>query len=282
MHTSIKTAEIILSALPYIQKFRDKIIVVKFGGSTQIKPEFKQEFARDMVLLQIVGIKVVIVHGGGKKINEFLQKTDIKSEFVNGIRKTSLEALEVAEMVLCGNINKELTNLLNFHGAKSIGISGKDLGLFKAKALDMDNLGFVGKITDVNASAINDLLNLGIMPVISPIAAGDENSVNGYNVNADLCACEIAKALHASKVVFLSDISGILDKNQKLISKLNKDDIKRLIDDGTISGGMIPKALSCVECIENGVEKAHIINGKITHSILLELFTDVGIGSMIG
>lgn len=282
MQPSLKTAEIILSALPYIQKFRDKIIVVKFGGSTQIRTEFKTEFVRDMVLLQIVGIKVVIVHGGGKKINEFLDKTGIDSEFVDGIRKTSLEALEIAEMVLCGNINKELANLLNLHGAKAVGISGKDMNLFKAKALDMEKLGYVGEIVDVNAKAINEILDLGIIPVISPIATGDENSMNGYNVNADLCACEIAKALNASKVIFLSDISGILDKDGKLISKLTKFDIKKLIEDGTISGGMIPKALSCVGCIENGVEKAHIINGMIPHSILLELFTDGGIGSMIG
>lgn len=165
MHTSFKTAQTILSALPYIQKFRDKIIVVKFGGSTQINPDVREQFVRDMVLLQIVGIKVVVVHGGGKKINEFLEKTNIQREFIGGIRKTSREALEVAEKVLCGNIKKELVNLLNFHGAKAIGLSRKDLDLFNAKAVNIEELGFVGKIINVNSKAINDLLNLGIIPV---------------------------------------------------------------------------------------------------------------------
>lgn len=274
-----RTAEIIISALPYIRKFRDKIFVIKYGGAAQIDENLKANFARDIVLLHMVGIKIIVVHGGGKKINETLDKIGIASEFKDGLRVTSKECVEVTEMVLSGLVNKEITALLNQNGAPSIGISGKDGDLLRAKFLDEKKYGFVGVIDEVNTKFINDLLEKGYLPVIAPLAT-DENGVS-YNINADLCASKVASALKADKVIFLSDIDGVLDKEGKLISKLDEKLINKFKKDGTISGGMIPKMDACLECVKAGAGSAHIINGKIPHSLLLELFTDDGIGSLI-
>ncbi|QQF51861.1 acetylglutamate kinase [Campylobacter fetus subsp. venerealis] len=279
MLKSIRTAEIILSALPYIQKFRDEIFVIKYGGAAQIDEKLKNNFARDIVLLQLVGIKAVIVHGGGKKINSFLERLNLKSEFIDGLRVTDKDAMEVVEMTLSGLINKEITSLLNKHGARAIGISGKDDNMLKAKSLDDGKYGFVGEITDVNENVILTIINDGLIPVIAPIAIGSEYET--YNINADLCASAIASKLKARKVIFLSDIKGVLDNDEKLISKLNETSINELKNNGTISGGMIPKIDACLECIKSGVGAAHIIDGKIPHSLLLEIFTDEGIGSVI-
>ena len=274
-----RTAEIIISALPYIRKFRDKIFVIKYGGAAQIDENLKANFARDIVLLHMVGIKIIVVHGGGKKINETLDKIGITSEFKDGLRVTSKECVEVTEMVLSGLVNKEITALLNQNGAPSIGISGKDGDLLRAKFLDEKKYGFVGVIDEINTNFINDLLEKGYLPVIAPLAT-DENGVS-YNINADLCASKVASALKADKVIFLSDIDGVLDKEGKLISKLDEKLINKFKKDGTISGGMIPKMDACLECVKAGAGSAHIINGKIPHSLLLELFTDDGIGSLI-
>ena len=274
-----RTAEIIISALPYIRKFRDKVFVIKYGGAAQIDENLKANFARDIVLLHMVGIKIIVVHGGGKKINETLDKIGITSEFKDGLRVTSKECVEVTEMVLSGLVNKEITALLNQNGAPSIGISGKDGDLLRAKFLDEKKYGFVGVIDEVNTNFINDLLEKGYLPVIAPLAT-DENGVS-YNINADLCASKVASALKADKVIFLSDIDGVLDKEGKLISKLDEKLINKFKKDGTISGGMIPKMDACLECVKAGAGSAHIINGKIPHSLLLELFTDDGIGSLI-
>lgn len=274
-----RTAEIIISALPYIRKFRDKIFVIKYGGAAQIDENLKANFARDIVLLHMVGIKIIVVHGGGKKINETLDKIGIASEFKDGLRVTSKECVEVTEMVLSGLVNKEITALLNQNGAPSIGISGKDGDLLRAKFLDEKKYGFVGVIDEVNTNFINDLLEKGYLPVIAPLAT-DENGIS-YNINADLCASKVASALKADKVIFLSDIDGVLDKEGKLISKLDEKLINKFKKDGTISGGMIPKMDACLECVKAGAGSAHIINGKIPHSLLLELFTDDGIGSLI-
>ncbi|MBQ9292913.1 MAG: acetylglutamate kinase [Campylobacter sp.] len=274
-----RTAEIIISALPYIRKFRDKIFVIKYGGAAQIDENLKANFARDIVLLHMVGIKIIVVHGGGKKINETLDKIGIASEFKDGLRVTSKECVEVTEMVLSGLVNKEITALLNQNGAPSIGISGKDGDLLRAKFLDEKKYGFVGVIDEVNTNFINDLLEKGYLPVIAPLAT-DENGVS-YNINADLCASKVASALKADKVIFLSDIDGVLDKEGKLISKLDEKLINKFKKDGTISGGMIPKMDACLECVKAGAGSVHIINGKIPHSLLLELFTDDGIGSLI-
>lgn len=279
MKNHYKTAEIILSALPYIQKFRGQIFVVKYGGSAQIDESLKDNFARDIVLLQLIGIKVVVVHGGGKKINSFLEQLDIKSDFVDGLRVTDEKAMEIVEMTLSGLINKQITSLLVRHGARAVGISGKDDGMLKAKPLNSGKYGLVGEITSVNDEVIKALLTSDIVPVIAPIAS-DENA-RSYNINADSCASAIAMKLRAQKVIFLSDISGVLDKNGELISRLNAQKIATLKADGTINGGMIPKLDACLECVNNGVGRVHIIDGRVAHSLLLELFTDEGIGTII-
>lgn len=279
MKNHYKTAEIILSALPYIQKFRGQIFVVKYGGSAQIDESLKDNFARDIVLLQLIGIKVVVVHGGGKKINSFLEQLDIKSDFVDGLRVTDEKAMEIVEMTLSGLINKQITSLLVRHGARAVGISGKDDGMLKAKPLNNGKYGLVGEITSVNDEVIKALLTSDIVPVIAPIASDD--NVRSYNINADSCASAIAMKLRAQKVIFLSDISGVLDKNGELISRLNAQKIATLKADGTINGGMIPKLDACLECVNNGVGRVHIIDGRVAHSLLLELFTDEGIGTII-
>ena len=279
MKSHIKTAEIILSALPYIQKFRGQVFVIKYGGAAQTDEGLKNDFARDIVLLQLVGIKVVIVHGGGKKINSLLDKLNIESHFEDGLRVTNKDTMEVVEMALSGLINKEITSLLVAHGARAVGISGKDDGLLRASAFNLEKYGFVGKIDEVNEAVINALLKEDIIPVIAPIALGE--NATSYNINADLAASAIAAKLRASKAIFLSDIKGVLDKNGELISKLDEAKIAELKSGGTISGGMIPKLEASLECIKAGAKAVHIIDGRVAHSLLLEIFTDEGIGSVI-
>lgn len=279
MKDATQTARIIISALPYIQKFRDKIFVVKYGGSAQIDDELKNDFVKDIALLQLVGCKVVVVHGGGKKINSYLERLNIKSEFKDGLRVTDKEVMEVVEMVLSGNVNKEITALLNKNGARAIGVSGKDAGLLQARVLDGGKYGFVGEIKRVNTHVLNGLLDNGLIPVVAPVATDEE--ANSYNINADLCASGVASALNAERVIFLTDTQGILDKDKKLISKLNEAQIVALKKDGTITGGMIPKVDAALDCVKNGVANAHILDGRVPHSLLLELFTDDGIGTMI-
>lgn len=279
MKSHIKTAEIILSALPYIQKFRGQVFVIKYGGAAQTDEGLKSDFARDIVLLQLVGIKVVIVHGGGKKINSLLDKLNIESHFEDGLRVTNKDTMEVVEMALSGLINKEITSLLVAHGARAVGISGKDDGLLRASAFNLEKYGFVGKIDAVNEAVINALLKEDIIPVIAPIALGA--NATSYNINADLAASAIAAKLRASKAIFLSDIKGVLDKNGELISKLDEAKIAELKNNGTISGGMIPKLEASLECIKAGAKAVHIIDGRLAHSLLLEIFTDEGIGSVI-
>lgn len=279
MKDATQTARIIISALPYIQKFRDKIFVVKYGGSAQIDDELKNDFVKDIALLQLVGCKVVVVHGGGKKINSYLERLNIKSEFKDGLRVTDKEAMEVVEMVLSGNVNKEITALLNKNGARAIGVSGKDAGLLQARVLDGGKYGFVGEIKRVNTHVLKGLLDNGLIPVVAPVATDEE--ANSYNINADLCASGVASALNAERVIFLTDTQGILDKDKKLISKLNEAQIVALKRDGTITGGMIPKVDAALDCVKNGVANAHILDGRVPHSLLLELFTDDGIGTMI-
>ena len=279
MKSHIKTAEIILSALPYIQKFRGQVFVIKYGGAAQTDEGLKSDFARDIVLLQLVGIKVVIVHGGGKKINSLLDKLNIESHFEDGLRVTNKDTMEVVEMALSGLINKEITSLLVAHGARAVGISGKDDGLLRASAFNLEKYGFVGKIDEVNEAVINALLKEDIIPVIAPIALGA--NATSYNINADLAASAIAAKLRASKAIFLSDIKGVLDKNGELISKLDEAKIAELKNNGTVSGGIIPKLEASLECIKAGATAVHIIDGRLAHSLLLEIFTDEGIGSVI-
>lgn len=275
-HQKVQT---LLDAIPHIKKFYGKTIVIKYGGSAQTSPELKEKFAEDIVLLSLVGIKPVIVHGGGARISELLDKLDIHSEFVDGHRVTSEETMRVVEMVLSGEINKNITSLLNHHGAKAIGISGKDSSIINALPKENGKFGYTGVVTDVNGEMINKLIDEGFIPVIAPIADSAKPNHPGYNINADVAASKVAQAIGAQKVLFLTDTVGVLDKDKNLLTSLDKSDVDSYKEDGTIAGGMIPKVDSCIDAIYNGVNKAHIIDGRVEHSILLELFTSDGIGT---
>ena len=279
MQRKHQTVDTLLDSLPYIKKFFGKTIVIKYGGSAQTSPELKEKFAQDIVLLSLVGIKPVIVHGGGARISELLEKLEISSEFIDGQRVTCAESMKVVEMVLSGEINKNITSLLNHHGTKAIGISGKDSGCIKGVAKDNGKFGYTGSITDINADMINDLIKQGYIPVIAPIADSEKPNHPGFNINADIAASKIASALNAQKVIFLTDTIGVLNKEKELITSLDKKDVNRYKNDGTIAGGMIPKVDSCIDAIHNGVNKAHIIDGRVEHSIILELFTSSGVGT---
>ena len=281
MQKNARVVKILLDSLPFIRIFRGQIIVIKYGGAAQLNPQLKEKFALDIVIMYMLGLKPVIIHDGGKRINEMIDIMGIESEFYNGYRITSAECMRVVEMVLSGEINKELTAFLNFHGAKAVGMSGKDAHLLQAKAKDNGALGYTGEITAVNPSFLLNVINDGFVPIIAPIATGEGAGHLGYNINADIAACHIAKALSAKKIIFLSDIAGVLDSNKEPISSLTPSDIKQLQKQGVINGGMIPKLEACVDCVQNGVEKAHIIDGRIEHSLLLELFTTQGIGTEI-
>ncbi|MEA3352393.1 MAG: acetylglutamate kinase [Campylobacterota bacterium] len=269
----------LLDALPYIKEFRSKIIVIKYGGSAQTSPELQEKFARDISLLQLVGMKPVIVHGGGAKITDMLNKLQIPSEFVEGHRVTCEESMRVVEMVLSGEINKNITSLLNFHGTKSIGISGKDSNCIEAKPKEGGKFGYTGEVTSINGKMIHNLIDEGFVPVIAPIANSEKPNHPGFNINADIAASKVAIALSAEKVLFLTDTKGVLNKDGELLNSLDKDDVESYKKDGTIAGGMIPKVDSCIDAIYNSVHKAHIIDGRVEHSILLELFTSDGIGT---
>jgi acetylglutamate kinase len=277
MLKKIETVKTLLDSLPFIRKFYGKTIVIKYGGAAQIDEKLKESFAIDILMLYMVGIKPVIVHGGGKRITEILTALNVKTEFKDGVRVTTSESIKIAEMVLSGEINKEIVNMLNQHGAKAIGINGKDMSFMKAKSL----VGYTGEITSIDGVFINKLLSENLIPVIAPIAAGDSATHPGYNINADTAASEIAAAIDAKRVIFLTDTPGVLDKNKNLISSLTKDEIEKLKEDGTIAGGMIPKVDAALKAVKRGVEKAHIIDGRIEHSILLELLTSEGIGTEI-
>ena len=281
MKEKIEQAKVLMDALPYIKKYRGETFVIKYGGSAQINPDLKNRFAQDIILLYMVGIKPVIVHGGGKKINELLDKLEIESEFVDGLRVTSEQVMEVVEMVLSGNINKEIINLLNMHGGKALGLTGKDGKFMTAIPKENGKYGLVGEITEIDNSVIDNLLNERFIPVIAPIASGGELGHPGFNINADLAASKIAASIKAKKVIFLTDITGVLDKNKNLLSTLTKEEIENYKADETIHGGMIPKVDACLEAVDGGVEKAHIIDGRIEHSLLLEVFTSEGIGTVI-
>jgi acetylglutamate kinase len=279
MQKKITTVNTLLDALPYIKEFYGEILVIKYGGSAQTSPELKEKFATDIVLLSLVGIKPVIVHGGGARINELLDALSIKSRFIDGHRVTDKNTMRIVEMVLSGEINKNITSLLNYHGAKAIGVSGKDSNLLKAKPKADGVYEYTGEITHVRSEILINLINEGFIPVIAPIADSDKPNHPGYNINADLAAAKVAVALKAKKVLFLTDTAGVLDKDGELLNSLDRYDIEKYKEDGTIIGGMIPKVDACLEAIYNGVEKAHIIDGRVEHSILLELFTSEGIGT---
>ena len=281
MKRKIEIVKTLLDSLPFIKKFYGDTIVIKYGGSAQINPELKESFAIDILMLTMIGIKPVIVHGGGKKITDLLEKLEIESEFKDGVRVTNEQAIKIAEMVLSGDINKEIVNMLNHHSAKAIGISGKDGEFLIAKAKEDGKFGYTGEITKVNAEVVNNLIREKFVPVIAPIASGNGVNHPGFNINADTAACEVAAAVGARRILFLTDTPGVLDKNMNLLNSLTKDEVHSLIKNGTISGGMIPKVEAALYAVEKGVEKAHIIDGRIEHSILLELLTTDGIGTEI-
>ena len=281
MKAKIETVKTLLDALPFIREFRKEIVVIKYGGSAQTSPKLKEKFAEDILLMHLVGIKPVIVHGGGKKITDMLEALKIDTKFIDGQRVTTKETMRIVEMILSGEINKEIVSLLNSHDAKAIGISGKDAHFISAKPKDFDKWGYTGNITNVKADVVLNLIREGFVPVIAPIAAGEEMGHSGYNINADLCASYVAKAIGANKIIFLTDTEGVLDKEMNLISSLTKEDVENLKADGTIHGGMVPKVDACLEAIDGGVHKAHIIDGRVEHSMLLELFTSEGVGTQI-
>ncbi len=278
--SNAQRAEVLVHALPYIQKYNNKIIVVKYGGNAMINEDLKRAVMRDIVLLSLIGIKVVLVHGGGPEITEMLGKIGKKSEFIDGLRITDEETVDVVQMVLAGKINKNLVNLLQNIGGKAMGLCGTDGHLIEARQLD-PRLGYVGEITNINVEPILDLLEKGYIPVISTIGCDSEGNI--YNINADTAAARIAGMLKAESLISMTDISGILrdkDDPSSLIPQINVSEAPQLMREGVISGGMIPKVECCIEAIRRGVRKVFIIDGRVPHSILIEILTDEGIGTM--
>lgn len=283
MQQYLDKAEVLIEALPYIQRFNRKIIVVKYGGSAMVDEELKARVIQDVTLLKLVGFKPIIVHGGGKEISHWVGKVGMKPEFKNGLRVTDEATMELAEMVL-GKVNKSLVQLVESLGVRAIGISGKDGRLLsvKKKYANGEDIGFVGDVTNVNADILYDLLEKDFLPIICPVGLDDDN--NTYNINADDAACAIAEAVHAEKLVFLSDIEGVYkdkDDPSSMISELHVHEAEKLISDGYVGGGMIPKLQNCIDAIEEGVNRVHILDGRIPHSLLLEIFTNKGIGTAI-
>ncbi|MBI4596689.1 MAG: acetylglutamate kinase [Candidatus Tectomicrobia bacterium] len=291
MEKLIEKAQVLLEALPYIKKFYGKTFVIKFGGNAMIDQQYKEDFALDMVLMKFIGLNPVIVHGGGPQIGSLLKKVGKESKFIQGLRVTDSETMEIVEMVLGGSINKEIVALINRHGGKAVGITGKDGGLIQAskmslttsssdgKHVELVDLGLVGDITKVNPNLIKSLEESGFIAVIAPIGFGTKGEA--YNINADSVAGHVAAALRAEKLIMLSDIPGLMDKEGQLISSVNLEAVKQLIEEGTIKGGMLPKVEACKIALENGVPKTHIIDGRVSHAALLEIFTEKGIGTEI-
>ena len=281
MQRKIEIVQTLLEALPYIKKFRGEKIVIKYGGSAQESDELKAKFAQDIVLLHTVGMQPVIVHGGGKNITRLLSDLGVDTRFVDGQRVTTREVMRIAEMVLSGEINKEIVALLNSQGARAVGISGKDANFMEAVPKDSENFGYTGVIETINTEIVDNILEDGFVPVIAPIAGSQTLGHPGFNINADLAASKVAVALGARKILFLTDTPGVLDAEGKLISLLSIEQTRRLKEEEVIRGGMIPKVDACIEALRGGVKKAHIIDGRIEHSLLLEILTSTGIGTCI-
>jgi acetylglutamate kinase len=289
MHPNV--ADILIEALPYIRRFYGMTIVIKYGGHAMVDEQLKKDFARDITLLKFIGLKPVVVHGGGPQINTVLDQMGIRPQFVRGMRLTDERTMDVVEMVLGGKVNKAIVHQINQQGGKAVGLSGKDGGLIQARKLkivqqpdinkppEIIDPGLVGEVTCINSEIIDKLTQQGFIPIIAPVGAGEAGET--YNINADLVASRIAMALKAGRLVLLTDVDGVLDGDGRLISSINAQQIKQMIDDQGISGGMIPKIEYGLNAIENGVEKVQIINGTQRHSILLELFTDSGIGTEV-
>lgn len=280
----IEKAKVLIEALPYIRAFNGNIVVVKYGGSAMLDPNINETIVQDISLLKLVGLKPVVVHGGGPEINKMLERVGIQSEFVEGLRVTTKETVEVVEMVLAGKVNKNIVSMITKEGGQAVGITGKDGKLLEAKKICKGNidLGYVGEIVKVNTGIIDTLINNDFIPVISPIGADDEG--NTYNINADYAAVAIAGALKAQKLVFLTDVEGVLkDKEDpsSLISYLSRKEALKYIEEGVIAGGMIPKVECCMEAIDKGVSMVHILDGRVQHALVLEIYTHKGIGTMM-
>lgn len=285
-------ADVLIEALPYIQRFKGKTIVIKFGGNAMVDEALKNSFARDIVLMKLVGLNPIVVHGGGPQIGQLLAKLGKTSDFIGGMRVTDSETMDVVEMVLGGLVNKDIVNLINRNGGKAVGLTGKDGDFIRAKKLLMEagqsladqqpeiiDLGHVGEVSSIDPAVVNMLGCSDFIPVIAPIGVGEDGQ--SYNINADLVAGKIAEILKAEKLILLTNTAGILDKEGKLLTGLTLKDIDDLIVDGTISGGMIPKTKCGTDAIKGGVNRVHIIDGRVEHAVLLELFTDQGVGTLL-
>ena len=287
----VDKAKVLIEILPYIRNFKDATVVIKYGGHAMVDDSLKKGFALDIVLMKYIGLKPVVVHGGGPQIGSFLKRLSIESEFVDGMRVTDKQTMDVVEMVLVGMVNKEIVMNINQNGGRSVGLSGKDGKLITARKMkyiknkgnnqppEIIDMGMVGEITSINTEILSSLMRDQFIPVIAPVGAGEEGET--YNINADLVAGHIASSLKARKLILLTDTDGVLDSEGRLISSLTRGGVESLVTKGTIKEGMIPKVACCVEALKNGVEKSHIINGRREHSILLEIFTDAGIGTEI-
>jgi len=278
---ALTRAEVLLEALPYIHRFRGSIVVVKFGGNAMVDPALADSFAADIVLLRAVGIRPVVVHGGGPQIGELLGRLGIESQFKDGLRVTDADTLDVARMVLVGKVNRDLVGAINTHGPLAVGLSGEDAGLIRSVARDPD-LGYVGDVESVNPTIIHRLLAEDLIPVVSTIGGSEEGQA--YNINADTVAGALAAALHAEKVIYLTDVPGLLEdveRPESLIGEITVGELHRKIADGELTGGMIPKIEAAVTAVEHGVPAAHLLDGRLEHVVLLELFSDEGVGTMI-
>jgi acetylglutamate kinase len=289
--TAHQIADVLIEALPYIQRFKGKTVVVKFGGNAMVDEALKHSFARDIVLMKLVGINPIVVHGGGPQIGQLLTKLGKTTGFVDGMRITDSETMDVVEMVLGGLVNKEIVNLINRHGGKAVGLTGKDGDFIRAKkihlkqsaievhASEIIDLGHVGEVSSIDPAVVDMLGRSDFIPVIAPIGVGEDG--RSYNINADLVAGKIAEVLKAEKLILLTNTAGILDKQENLLTGLSIKDIEDLIENGTISGGMIPKTRCATDALKGGVNSVHIIDGRVEHAVLLELFTDQGVGTLL-
>jgi len=287
----MERADILLEALPYIRRFYNKTIVIKYGGHAMVDQDLKDKFARDVVMMKYIGINPVVVHGGGPQIGGFLKKLGKESKFIQGMRVTDEETMNIVEMVLVGMVNKEIVGLINRHGGKAVGLSGKDGNLVEAEKYYLNDekakntpseiidIGLVGKVKAVNAGLIVSLAANGFIPVIAPTGMGENGET--YNINADIVAGEVAAALKAEKLLLLTDVAGVLDAGKNLINTMTDQEALHLIDEGIVEGGMFPKVKCCLKALRGGVKKAHIVDGRLKHAILLEVFTDKGIGTEI-
>ncbi len=291
--SALNIAKVLTEALPYIQRFAGKTFVVKYGGNAMVEEELKKSFARDVVLMKLVGMNPVVVHGGGPQIGKLLERIGKKSEFVQGMRVTDQETMDVVEMVLGGLVNKEIVNLINQQGGKAVGLTGKDGGLIRARKMlltqlsadeklppEIIDIGHVGEVHKIDPKIV-ELLDRGdFIPVIAPIGVGDDGQT--YNINADVVASKLANTLQAEKLILLTNTSGVLDKQGNLLRKLSAKDARALIADGTISGGMLPKVNYALDAVASGVRACHIVDGRVPHAVMLEIFTDQGVGTLIG